>query len=96
MLWTANTERFASLQSGVNDTADNLLQVRAMGRARVRGRARGRGRGGAWVRVESWLGRERHGGQPAAGHRLTLTLTLTLSLTLALTLSPTLTLTLKP
>jgi len=27
VLWTANTERFASLQSGVNDTADNLLQA---------------------------------------------------------------------
>merc|ERR1712078_495648 len=25
VLWTANTERFASVQSGVNDTADNLL-----------------------------------------------------------------------
>jgi len=28
VLWTANTERFASLQSGVNDSADNLLQAR--------------------------------------------------------------------
>merc|ERR1719331_3326937 len=27
VLWTANTERFASLQSGVNDTADNLMQA---------------------------------------------------------------------
>merc|ERR1712146_113827 len=27
VLWTANTERFASLQSGVNDTADNVLQA---------------------------------------------------------------------
>merc|ERR1712023_300172 len=27
VLWTANTERFASLQSGVNDTADNLLSA---------------------------------------------------------------------
>ena len=27
VLWTANTERFASLQSGVNDSADNLLQA---------------------------------------------------------------------
>merc|ERR1719407_457150 len=27
VLWTANTERFASLQSGVNDTADNLLEA---------------------------------------------------------------------
>merc|ERR1719258_341241 len=27
VLWTANTERFSSLQSGVNDTADNLLQA---------------------------------------------------------------------
>merc|ERR1711998_656294 len=25
VLWTANTERFASVQSGVNDTADNLM-----------------------------------------------------------------------
>jgi len=25
VLWTANTERFASVQSGVNDTADNVL-----------------------------------------------------------------------
>merc|ERR1719252_320004 len=25
VLWTANTERFASVQSGVNDTAENLL-----------------------------------------------------------------------
>merc|ERR1712078_331287 len=25
VLWTANTERFASVQSGVNDTADNML-----------------------------------------------------------------------
>ena len=27
VLWTANTERFSSLQSGVNDTADNLMQA---------------------------------------------------------------------
>merc|ERR1711991_1133045 len=27
VLWTANTERFASVQSGVNDTADNLLDA---------------------------------------------------------------------
>jgi len=27
VLWTANTERFASVQSGVNDTADNVLQA---------------------------------------------------------------------
>ena len=26
MLWTANTERFADIVAGVNDTADNLLQ----------------------------------------------------------------------
>merc|ERR1711998_65113 len=25
VLWTANTERFASVQSGINDTADNLM-----------------------------------------------------------------------
>ena len=25
LLWTANTERFAAVQSGVNDTADNLM-----------------------------------------------------------------------
>lgn len=25
VLWTANTERFAEIQEGVNDTADNLL-----------------------------------------------------------------------
>jgi myo-inositol-1-phosphate synthase len=25
VLWTGNTERFASVQSGVNDTSDNLL-----------------------------------------------------------------------
>ena len=27
VLWTANTERFASVQSGVNDTADNVLSA---------------------------------------------------------------------
>jgi len=27
VLWTANTERFASVQSGVNDTADNLMNA---------------------------------------------------------------------
>ena len=28
-MWTANTERFASVQSGVNDTADNLRSIEA-------------------------------------------------------------------
>lgn len=27
VLWTANTERFANIQEGVNDTADNLLEA---------------------------------------------------------------------
>merc|ERR1719424_1231278 len=27
VLWTANTERFASVQSGVNDTAENLMEA---------------------------------------------------------------------
>jgi len=35
VLWTANTERFASLQSGVNDTADNLLQSIADNEAEI-------------------------------------------------------------
>lgn len=26
VLWTANTERFSSIETGINDTADNLLQ----------------------------------------------------------------------
>merc|ERR1719201_1168186 len=35
VLWTANTERFASVQSGVNDTADNLMEAIKMNEAEV-------------------------------------------------------------
>jgi myo-inositol-1-phosphate synthase len=35
LLWTANTERFASVEEGVNDTAENLLASIARGEAEV-------------------------------------------------------------
>jgi len=35
ILWTANTERFSDIQSGVNDTADNLLNCIAKGEGEV-------------------------------------------------------------
>jgi myo-inositol-1-phosphate synthase len=35
LLWTANTERFASVEEGVNDTAENLLAGIARGEAEV-------------------------------------------------------------
>merc|ERR1712232_1147642 len=35
VLWTANTERFASVEEGVNDTADNLLASIARGEEEV-------------------------------------------------------------
>jgi myo-inositol-1-phosphate synthase len=35
LLWTANTERFASIEEGVNDTADNLLESIMRGEAEV-------------------------------------------------------------
>ena len=35
ILWTANTERFASVEEGVNDTADNLLESIKRGEAEV-------------------------------------------------------------
>merc|ERR1719410_1030010 len=35
LLWTANTERFASIEEGVNDTADNLLASIKRGEAEV-------------------------------------------------------------
>lgn len=35
VLWTANTERFADIEAGVNDTADNLLQSIKDGHAEV-------------------------------------------------------------
>lgn len=35
VLWTANTERFASVEEGVNDTSDNLLASIARGEAEV-------------------------------------------------------------
>jgi len=35
VLWTANTERFASVEEGVNDTADNLLGSISRGEAEV-------------------------------------------------------------
>ncbi|OMH83219.1 Inositol-3-phosphate synthase, partial [Zancudomyces culisetae] len=35
VLWTANTERYADIIAGVNDTADNLLQAIASGHSEV-------------------------------------------------------------
>eukprot|EP00977_Amphora_coffeiformis_P001736 scaffold337_cov172-Amphora_coffeaeformis.AAC.10 len=35
LLWTANTERFAAVEEGVNDTADNLLESIKRGEAEV-------------------------------------------------------------
>lgn len=35
VLWTANTERFASIEEGLNDTADNLLESIKRGEAEV-------------------------------------------------------------
>ncbi|KAJ2070377.1 Myo-inositol-1-phosphate synthase, partial [Coemansia sp. S100] len=35
VMWTANTERYADIIAGVNDTADNLLQAIANGHAEV-------------------------------------------------------------
>lgn len=35
LLWTANTERFASVEEGVNDTAENLLESIKRGEAEV-------------------------------------------------------------
>ncbi|KAJ1833102.1 Myo-inositol-1-phosphate synthase [Coemansia sp. RSA 2711] len=35
VMWTANTERYADIAAGVNDTADNLLQSIANGHAEV-------------------------------------------------------------
>ena len=35
VLWTGNTERFASVQSGVNDTADNLLAAIAANESEI-------------------------------------------------------------
>jgi myo-inositol-1-phosphate synthase len=35
LLWTANTERFASVEEGVNDTAENLLASIARGEEEV-------------------------------------------------------------
>jgi myo-inositol-1-phosphate synthase len=35
LLWTANTERFSSIEEGVNDTADNLIESIARGEEEV-------------------------------------------------------------
>ena len=35
LLWTANTERFAAVEKGVNDTADNLLESVKRGEAEI-------------------------------------------------------------
>jgi len=35
ILWTANTERFSSIEEGINDTADNLLASIARGEAEI-------------------------------------------------------------
>ena len=35
VLWTANTERFAAVEEGVNDTADNILASIEMGEAEI-------------------------------------------------------------
>lgn len=35
LLWTANTERFTSVEEGINDTADNLLESVKRGEAEV-------------------------------------------------------------
>ena len=35
VLWTANTERFASVEEGVNDTAENLLRSIKIGESEV-------------------------------------------------------------
>ena len=35
LLWTANTERFASIEEGINDTAENLIASIARGEAEI-------------------------------------------------------------
>lgn len=36
VLWTANTERFAAIEEGINDTADNLIEAIKRGEVRTR------------------------------------------------------------
>ena len=35
LLWTANTERFSSVEEGVNDTCENLLTIISRGNLKL-------------------------------------------------------------